>query len=192
MVFLHRFICITVLVALLAGVTTATFAQEADADQAKALLKQGVSQFEARNYQQAKVVLLKAAELKALTGDEKKTLDDYLVRVDPAIRKQRAALEAYRAGEKALKAGELSEAKTQFTAAASSPFLRQAEIKDAKAELAVVDFKINAAAAAAKDEADDAEDVAEDDDEAETDEADDEDFDGDDADEEGDDEEEAA
>ncbi|MDP6636618.1 MAG: hypothetical protein QGG42_17100 [Phycisphaerae bacterium] len=150
MVFLHRFICITVLVALMAGLTTTTFAQEADADKAKALLTQGISQFEARNYQQAKAVLLKAAELKALTGDDKTKLDDYLVRVDPAIRKQRAALEAYRAGEKARKAGDLTEAKKQFTIAVSSKFLRLAEIKDAKAELAVVDFKIKAAAAAAK------------------------------------------
>ncbi|MDP7288402.1 MAG: hypothetical protein QGH94_10455 [Phycisphaerae bacterium] len=148
MVLFHRFTCITVLVALLVGLTTATFAQDADSDQAKALLKQGVAQFDARNYQQAKATLLQAAELKALTGDDKTTLDDYLVRVDPAIRKQRAASEAYRAGQKALKAGDLNEAKKQFTAASTSLYLRQEEIKDVKAELAVVDYKIKAAAAA--------------------------------------------
>jgi len=135
-------------VALSVGLATTVIAQEADADQAKALLKQGVSQFEARNYQQAKAALLKAAGLKAVTGDQKKTLDDYLVRVDPAIRKQRSALEAYRAGEKALKSGDLAEAKKQFSVAASSEFLRDAEIKDAKAELTAVEYKIKAVNAA--------------------------------------------
>jgi len=144
----HRFTCITVLAALLAGLTTGTLAQDADSDQAKALLKQGIAQFDARNFQQAKAVLLKAAELKALTGDDKTTLDDYLVRVDPAIRKQRAASEAYRNGQKALKAGDLQEAKKQLAAASTSPFLRQEEIKDAKAELAVVNYKIVKAKAA--------------------------------------------
>jgi Flp pilus assembly secretin CpaC/tetratricopeptide (TPR) repeat protein len=147
-VFFHRFTCITVLVALLAGLTTSTFGQDADSDRAKALLKQGITQFDSRNYQQAKATLLKAAEVKALTGGDKTTLDDYLVRVDPAIRKQRAASEAYRAGQKALKAGDLADAKKQFTVATTSNFLRQEEIKDAKAELAVVDYKIKAAAAA--------------------------------------------
>ena len=150
MVLLHRFTCITVLAALMIGLTSPAFAQEADADKAQTLLKQGIAQFDARNYQQAKAVLLSASELNALPAAEKKTLDEYLVRVDPAIKKQHAAMEAYRAGEKALKANQLAEAKKQFTIAASSTALREAEVKDAQAELAVVDFKIKKAAAADK------------------------------------------
>ena len=64
--------------------------------QAQALLKQGISQFERRDYQQSQAALLKATSLKAVTGEEKKTLNDYLTRVDAAITKQRAAIEAYR------------------------------------------------------------------------------------------------
>ncbi|MBT3199896.1 MAG: hypothetical protein HN350_08260 [Phycisphaerales bacterium] len=128
--------------------TTTLFAQEANADKAKSLLKQGTAQFEARDYAQAQASLLKAADLDALTGSDKTALDGLLVQVAPAIRKQRAALEAFRAGEKALKAGSFDEAKKQFAVAASSEFLQPEQIKDAKAELAFVDVKIKAAAAA--------------------------------------------
>ena len=149
-VFLRRFTCVIVLAALLTGMTTTLFAQEANADKAKSLLKQGTAQFEARDYAQAQASLLKADNLDALTGSDKTALDGLLVQVAPAIRKQLAAREAFRTGEKALKAGRFDESKKQFGIAASSKFLQPEQIKDAKAELAFVEVKIKAAAAAAK------------------------------------------
>ncbi|MDP7636540.1 MAG: hypothetical protein QF577_03205 [Phycisphaerae bacterium] len=142
---LHKLLCLFVVVALLAWLAPQATAQDADADEAKAMLRQGIERFKAREYQSAKVMLLRSAESKALTGKDKAQLDSYLAKVDSAIKKQRAARQAYRDGEEALKANRLEEAQKHFRTAAASEYLDGATRKDAKAELTRVDAKIKAA-----------------------------------------------
>ena len=145
MVCLHKLLCLFVVVALLAWLAPQVVAQDADADEAKALLRQGIERFKVREYQSAKALLLRSAESKALAGKDKAQLDSYLAKVDSAIKKQRAARQAYRDGEEALKANKLEEAQKHFRTAAASEYLDGATRKDAKAELVRVVAKIKAA-----------------------------------------------
>ena len=124
-------------------------AQDAAADKANVLLRQGISQFDAMNYRAAKATLLQV-DASALAAADKKTLNDHLSKVDTAIRKQAGAMEALRNAEKALKANDLATAESGFAAAAASPYLPPQTRKDAKAQLALVKKRAEMAAAADK------------------------------------------
>jgi hypothetical protein len=116
-------------------------AQDAAADQAKALLKDGLAQYKALEFADAKKTLVKV-DAASLADADKKTLEDCLTKVDDAIKKQAEAREAYANAEKALTAGELAKAKEGFTLASTSTLLPAAEIRDAKAKLAEVNVKL--------------------------------------------------
>jgi len=135
------------------AVVSQATAQDADADKAKVLLRQGVSQFNAMNYRAAKATLLQV-DASALAAADKKTLNDHLSKVDSAIKKQAGAMEALRNAEKALKANDLAAAESGFAAAAASEYLHPQTRKDAEAQLALVKKRAEMAAAADKAAAD--------------------------------------
>lgn len=147
----RRFLHLGLSTVVLLASFSAAMAQTVDADEAKALLEQGVKEFDALKFAQAKQTFLKLDDSK-LTDDDKKILDDYLIRVDPAIRKQQSAQEAYDNGVEALKNNDLSKAKECFAQAASSEFVSPKTRQDAGEQLAAVDRRIEAAAAAGKDQ----------------------------------------
>jgi len=118
------------------------FAQEAAADKAKVLLAQGIDEYKALNFQEAQTALLKVSDIlkdnkSALTDAQKQQLEDYLAQVPNAIRKQAGAMEAYRAAERSLTAGELDDAIQGFAQAATSEFLSSSMRRDAQAQLAL-------------------------------------------------------
>ena len=123
------------------------WSQDAQADRAKALLKQGIKQYSVRSYKQAQTTLVKVDRSK-LSSAERTQLDDHLSKVNDAIKKQAAAMEAYADGEKALKANELQKARTLFEQAVQSQFVPAQVRRDARARVAEVTNKIAAAKAA--------------------------------------------
>ncbi len=135
-------------VAVVVALACATYAQDTASDEAKGLLEKGVSQFQAFDFKAAKETLLKVDRAK-LTDANKATYDEYLGKVDPAIRGQAAATEAFKNAEKALKANDLVAAKEGYTKAAASEYIQPQMRTTAQAQLALVDKKIELANAAA-------------------------------------------
>ena len=123
-------------------------AQEADSDQAAALLKQGVAQFKVMDFTAAKASLLKV-DRDLLSNQDKAVLDEHLAKIDSAIRKQSEAMASYSAAAKALKANDLARAKELFAAAAECEYLPEPVRRDAKAQLALVEAKLQASPAPA-------------------------------------------
>jgi len=73
------------------------------------LLAQGLDQFKAMDFKEAKARCSRL--IHALKDADKKNLEDALAKIDPAIKQQTAAREAYADADKALKAGDLAKAK---------------------------------------------------------------------------------
>ncbi|MFB3890546.1 MAG: hypothetical protein ACE15C_00840 [Phycisphaerae bacterium] len=143
-----RFLMLALPAALVLACAYPVIAQDKAADDARALLKQGLDQFKALEFKDAKATLLKVDS--ASLGDaDKKALEDHLAKVDQAITDQAAAREAYTKAEEALKAGDLAKAKEGFAKASESPYVTAKEQEDAKAQLAVVNKKIEATTSAA-------------------------------------------
>jgi type II secretory pathway component GspD/PulD (secretin)/tetratricopeptide (TPR) repeat protein len=130
-------------VALLLVCVQVAWTQDAASDQAKALLKQGLESYKSLDFTNAKATMLKV-DASALAEADKKNLEDHLAKVDDAIKKQAQAREAYNSADKALKDNDLTKAKEGFAAAACSEFLPAAEVKDAKAQLALVEKRMGA------------------------------------------------
>ncbi len=141
MINLRRFLRIALPMVLLVAVASSSFAQEADADKAKAQLKQGIEEYNSFKFQAAKATLLRV-DSKSLSDADKQKLNEYLTKVDVAIRMQRDAMDAYNDAEKALKNNELEKAQAGFEKAASSTYLPEQTVKDAKAQLAEVKARI--------------------------------------------------
>jgi len=117
-------------------------AQAVPAGNAKDLLTKGIACYRALNFQDAQTSLLKASDiLKAdqatLSEAEQKQLADHLAQIPNAIRRQAAAMEAYRGAERALTAGELADAVQGFAQAATSEFLTEPMRRDAQAQMAL-------------------------------------------------------
>jgi len=130
------------IVAAISALGSWAFAQEAAADKAKVLLAQGIADYKALNFQDAQTALLKVSDIlkdnkSALADAQKQQLEDYLAQVPNAIRKQAAAMEAYRTAERSLAAGELDDAIQGFAQAATSEFLTATMRRDAQAQLAL-------------------------------------------------------
>lgn len=121
--------------------------QDAASDRAESLLEQGISQYEDMNFRLAKATLLKV-DSQALSSGDKKTLEEYLNKVDTSIRKQAAAEEALEKGEKALSDNNLTEARDAFALASQSQYLPRESRKWAQAQLALVKKKLEIAAEA--------------------------------------------
>jgi len=137
---------LTVAAALLAGAGAAV-AQDAAADQAKALLDQGVKHYKAMDFAGAQKALL-AADADALGDADKATLNSYLVKVGTAVTEQKEGRGAYRRGQDALDASQLETARDLFARAEANTYLTEPERKDARAKLAEVTEKIRVLEAA--------------------------------------------
>ena len=131
----------------LAALPALSLGQDAQSDQAQALLKKGVAEFNALQYGDAKATLLQVDRTK-LTAAEQKELDAHLSRVDGAIKQQAAAQEAYDQAVKALEANELDKAAKLFEEAQNSGHLPLPVRKNARAQAVLVAEKIKAAKAA--------------------------------------------
>ncbi len=140
-------------IALVAGlvmVASTGYAQDADADLATKQLRDGIGLFEAMEFQQAKADLLQVKRAD-LSDADKKILDEYLgSKLDTAIKGQLAAKTAYKDGQKAIKAGDIDDAKKCFANAAASEYIPAAMRQDAMAQLALAEAKATAAADADK------------------------------------------
>ncbi len=118
-------------------------AQDAEADQAKALLHKGVTQYARLEFKPCQSTLLKVDRDK-LSRNQRKQLDQYLGKVNEAIKGQASAMQAYTEAEKALQANDLATAKALFEVAAKSDFVPAAVRRDARARVALVKKKIEA------------------------------------------------
>jgi general secretion pathway protein D len=128
-------------VALVAGVA---WAQDVEADQARALLEQGVKQYAARQYKSAKATLLNVDRAKL--GDAgKKMLDEHLNKVNEAVKQQSAGMETYQSAREALGEGNLREAQRLFEKAAANAYLPEPVRKDAAAQAVLAVERMNAA-----------------------------------------------
>jgi len=145
---IHRFRTFVLAVGVIAACASVGFAQDSDADKAKALLEQGIREFNALEYGDAQKTLLKVKP-EHLSDADKKTLDYYRDRINEDIKKQMAARATYKAAKKALKAGELEKAKAGFAATIASEYMHRQDRDDARALLGVVNKKIEIARSAA-------------------------------------------
>ncbi|MHC4983261.1 MAG: hypothetical protein ACYTF6_08860, partial [Planctomycetota bacterium] len=155
---LHRLSLVALMTCLVAASTPTVLGQEADADQAKALLQRGIQEFKALEFEAARTTLLNVNK-EGLSEAEAETLDGYLRKVDTAVLRQRQAREAMRAAEKALRENDFEAAIRGFEAASKSEYITQAERGDAEAKLALAREKAKAAAAAEAAEVPEAEEV---------------------------------
>jgi len=131
----------------LAALPALSLGQDAQSDQAQALLKRGVAEYDALKYTDAKVTLLKVDRTK-LTAAQRRELDTRLGRVDDAIKQQAADQEAYDQAVKALEANDLDKASRLFNQAKESAHLPLPVRTDARAQATLVAKKIQAAAKA--------------------------------------------
>ncbi len=132
---LRRLVSLLLPVAFVLAVACPLFAQDAEADQAKKLLEQGIAQFKAQEFQAAKKTLL-AVDSEELSEADQKTLAETLAKADTAAREQAAAMSAYRDAQKALDAKNYDKARQLYAKAAQSEYLMDATRKDARAQLA--------------------------------------------------------
>ncbi len=121
-------------------------AAEADSDRAAALLKQGLAQFKAMDFNAAKTSLL-GVDRDRLSDADQAVLEEHLAKVDSAIAKQSEAMAMYNSAVKALKAGNLAKARDGFAAAAGSEYLPEPLRRDAAAQLALVSKKLQTSTA---------------------------------------------
>ena len=144
-----RVISVVLLIAVSLGFAPFCHAQDAAADSAKAMLQKGTEQFATKDFPNAQATLLKV-DRTSLSDADRKTLDEYLNKVRPAIQEQAAARSAYAAAQKALAANKLDEAEKGFAAAAASEYLDEATWKSAREQLALVKERKQLAAAVAE------------------------------------------
>ncbi len=126
----------------------AGLAQDAAADKAGAVFDKGAAQYKALEFRQAKEILLSVDRAK-LSAEKQKALDQYLDKVDGAIRQQAAAAEAFKSAERALAANDLAKARDGYAAATANEYFQPAMRDAAKAQLAVVEDRMKKAAAPA-------------------------------------------
>ncbi len=138
---LHRHLPVAMALWLLIALAIPAIAQDANTDQAKAMLNKGIAQYKALNFKAAKATLLQV-DTDYLTEDNSSLLGEYLTKADTGIRKQSAALEAYRQAEQDLRTGALVKARYGFAFAALSEYIHSQTRADARAKVAEVDAKI--------------------------------------------------
>ncbi len=143
---LHRLLSLSLPVLLLAASASVASGQTADADEMRARLTKGVAEYMAFRFEAAKATLL-SVDPGTLTDGEKARRDEYLRKVDTAIKRQRLAREAVSAGEKAMKAGDFAAAQKAFTQAADDDYLPDTERAMARKQAATAAEKATAAAA---------------------------------------------
>jgi len=136
----------TIIVALMLFASVSQ-GQDADADRAKALLKEADGYFKALDFDKAKTTL-ERINRDDLSAADKNALDGLKTKLAPAIKQQTEARKAYNDAVEALAGGDLAGAKEGFSKAASSEFLPAGTRNDARAQLDLLANKEVAAKAA--------------------------------------------
>lgn len=129
--------------ALLAVTVCPATGQDADADPAQAMLRQGIEQFENYEFKAARQSFLEV-DPGALPADERDTLEVYLRRSNQAILNQAAAIEAYRLAQEALEGGNLEQARDGFRRAAASEYISPETRRQAARQLATLQQRLDA------------------------------------------------
>ncbi|MFP3937535.1 MAG: hypothetical protein ACLFVW_04270 [Phycisphaerae bacterium] len=112
-------------------------AQDADSDQAREMLQDGIARYEALEFSEARDILMEI-DAQDLPEQQRELLDDYLRRSNTGIREQSAAEEALESAQHALADGNLAEAEAGFATAAGSEYLPEDIRDEAKEQLALV------------------------------------------------------
>lgn len=141
-----RRLSVVVPAAILSVCFSSALAQEKDADDAKKLLKDGLGQFQAKQYMAAqKTLMTEGAKWDALGEPEQTQRAECLDKLPGAIKGQAAAEEALAGATKSLENNQLAEAEKGFAAAAGSEFLPDAKRAAAQEQLALVKQRQDAA-----------------------------------------------
>ncbi len=122
-------------------------AQDAQSDQAAALLQKGIEQYQAKDFEGAQATLLKVQRDK-LPAAQRKQLDEHLANVRGAIPKQAEAMATHKDALAALKANDLKKAAELLQTVATSPFVTDKVSAEARQQRALVIQKMQAAEAA--------------------------------------------
>ena len=133
---------------IILSLASAGVAQE-PADGAAASLQKGVGQYQAMDYQ-ASLLTIQAINRDQLSAAGQKEFDEYLAKAQTAAREQQAALASYDAAEQARRDAQWAKAKDGYVAAINSQYLPQEMKTNAKAQLALVERRmemVNGAAA---------------------------------------------
>ena len=133
--------CLVMLLLTLAA--PAAWAQDAETDRAQALLKKGLQQYQAKDFEESQATLLKVDREK-LSDTQRKQLDEHLERVRGAVKKQAEAMAAEKDAVAALKANDLEKAAELFGKVADSQFVPDDVAKAARQQRAMVLRKIAA------------------------------------------------
>ncbi|NQU76787.1 MAG: hypothetical protein HQ546_10795, partial [Planctomycetes bacterium] len=152
MQFSKMFTSVMVTACLLTAAVCPAWAQDTETDKAKALLQKGIQQYDLLDFTEAKATLLKVDSGK-LAKKQAKQLDLLLAKVDVAITRQASGFEDFRSARQALKDGNLEVAAKLLRRVLGNEFIPEPQRLDAKAELAVVDRKIEIAKAKEQTEA---------------------------------------
>jgi len=131
---LRRFSSLVLVLAVLLLPLAVASAQES-ASTTKDLLRQGITEYKAKNFTTAKAVLEKINPA-GLSAGNRRTLGEYLANSTADATLQAADEQIYRDAVTALRAGKSAEAAAGFRKIASSPVLRQATLDSAKTQLA--------------------------------------------------------
>ena len=138
-----------IIVSLTVLAAPAAWGQEVQADKAKELLQQGISQYQAMDFKSAQASLLQAYEARdGLSKEDQDKLDQLLSQVNVAIKKQAEDAEALEAARKAVGDGDLEAAVGLFDRVLKSEYLPEQTKKAARAERAMALEKAKAAKAA--------------------------------------------
>ncbi len=138
---------LVVLIALAAVPAATGWAQDAQTDRAQALLKKGIDQYKAKDFQQCQQTL-RGVDRSRLSGVRQAQLDDYGKKAAAAIGQQRAAMAAYQQALAALKANQLARAEALFGQVAGSQFVTDQVRQDARKQQKLAAGRIAAAKAA--------------------------------------------
>lgn len=137
MLALRRSLCLALALIVFTMSGQVVLAQDADSDQAREMLQEGISRYEALEFSQARDILMEV-DAQALTDQQQELLDEYLRRSNTAIREQSAAAEAFESAQYALTNGDLAEAEAGFATAAGSEYLPADVREEAREQLELV------------------------------------------------------
>ena len=136
------------IIAVLVLAGPVAWGQDAETDDAQKLLKQGAAHYKDLDFKDAQATFL-SIDRDRLSAEQAKQLDDYLFRVNGAVKQQASAMGAYEDGLEALKSNDLEKAGGLFENVAASEYVPEAVRKDARAQRALVIKRIENSKAAA-------------------------------------------
>jgi len=133
-----------VMMALVVSVVCPVLAQDAEVDAAKAMFAKGIGLYEAMDFTEAKSAFLKVDRSK-LPEEQARQLDQHLIYVDQAAKRQAAGINAQREGRDALEANDLTKAAALFKKVMDNEFVPEEVRLEARTLAAEAAAKIAAA-----------------------------------------------